>query len=41
MARSIKGAKLVVFPGHTHLVQCERPEAVHATIQAFLDEHRL
>lgn len=41
MQRAIAGSKLVVFPGHTHLVQVEAPDAVHAAIEQFLDEHRL
>ena len=41
MQRAIPGSELVVFPGHTHLVQVEQPEAVHATIEAFLRRHGL
>jgi 3-oxoadipate enol-lactonase len=41
MQRAIPNSELVVFPGHTHLVQVETPDAVHATIEAFLAEHRL
>lgn len=41
MQRAIAGSKLVVFPGHTHLVQVEAPGAVHAAIEQFLEEHRL
>jgi len=36
MQRAIPGSELVVFPGHTHLVQVEQPHAVHAAIDAFL-----
>ncbi|MBL0219345.1 MAG: alpha/beta hydrolase [Myxococcales bacterium] len=36
MQRAISGSELVVFPGHTHLVQVEQPQAVHAAIDAFL-----
>ncbi|MEO7729492.1 MAG: alpha/beta hydrolase [Kofleriaceae bacterium] len=41
MQRAIPGSELVVFPGHTHLVQVETPDAVHATIEAFLARHAL
>jgi pimeloyl-ACP methyl ester carboxylesterase len=41
MQRAIAGSELVVFPGHTHLVQVEAPAAVHAAIDAFLRAHRL
>src|SRR5690606_2859878 len=41
MHRAIAGSELVVFPGHTHLVQVESPDAVHATIDDFLARHRL
>ncbi len=41
MQRAIPGSELVVFPGHTHLVQVEHPEAVHAAIDAFLRAHAL
>ncbi|MBK9034538.1 MAG: alpha/beta hydrolase [Myxococcales bacterium] len=41
MQRAIPGSRLVVFPGHSHLVQVERPADVHATIDAFLADHRL
>jgi pimeloyl-ACP methyl ester carboxylesterase len=33
--------KLVVYPGHSHLVQVERPDEVHAEIDRFFDEHGL
>ena len=36
MQRAIPGSELVVFPGHTHLVQVEQPHAVHTAIDAFL-----
>jgi len=38
MHRRIAGSRLVVFPGHTHLVQVERPREVHAVIDEFLAE---
>jgi len=38
MHRQITGSRLVVFPGHTHLVQVERPREVHAAIDEFLAE---
>jgi len=38
MHRLIAGSRLVVFPGHTHLVQVERPREVHAVIEDFLAE---
>ena len=41
MHRAIVGSRLVVFPGHSHLVQVERPADVHAAIDGFLAEHRL
>ncbi len=41
MHRAIAGSELVVFPGHTHLVQVESPDAVHATIDDFLKRHAL
>jgi pimeloyl-ACP methyl ester carboxylesterase len=36
MHRLIAGSRLVVFPGHSHLVQVEKPREVHAAIQEFL-----
>ena len=39
--RAIAGSELVVFAGHSHLVQVERPREVHATIERFLAHHRL
>ncbi|HET9626318.1 MAG TPA: alpha/beta hydrolase [Kofleriaceae bacterium] len=41
MQRAIAGSELVVFPGHTHLVQVEDPDAVHAAIDGFLARHAL
>jgi pimeloyl-ACP methyl ester carboxylesterase len=41
MLRLIPTARLRVFPGHSHLVQLERPAAVHAAIDEFLDEFDL
>ena len=35
------GSRLEVFEGHSHLVQVERPDAVHAVISSFLAEHGL
>jgi len=36
MQRAIEGSELVVFPGHSHLVQVEQPRELHAAIDAFL-----
>jgi pimeloyl-ACP methyl ester carboxylesterase len=41
MHRLIRGSTLVVFPGHSHLVQVEKPREVHAVIDAFLAAHGL
>ncbi len=42
MQRSIPGgARLVVYPGHSHLLQVERPDEVHAEIDRFLSENSL
>ncbi len=41
MQRTIPNSKLVVFRGHSHLVQVERPDEVHAAIETFLAEHAL
>jgi pimeloyl-ACP methyl ester carboxylesterase len=41
MQRAIPGSRLVVFRGHTHLVQVEQPREVHAAIDAFLGDHGL
>ena len=36
MHREIRGSRLVVFTGHSHLVQVEKPREVHAAIEQFL-----
>ena len=36
MHRLIRGSRLVVFPGHSHLVQVEKPAEVHAVVEDFL-----
>ena len=41
MHRAIAGSRLVVFPGHSHLVQVEKPREVHAAVNQFLAEHGL
>jgi len=41
MQRAIPGSRLVVFPGHSHLVQVEQPAEVHAAIDRFLADHAL
>lgn len=41
MRDAIPGSKLVVFPGHSHLVQVEKPREVHDAIGAFLRTHSL
>jgi pimeloyl-ACP methyl ester carboxylesterase len=41
MQRAIRGSELVVFAGHTHLVQVEKPAEVHAAIDKFLQRHGL
>jgi pimeloyl-ACP methyl ester carboxylesterase len=41
MHRAIPNSQLVVFPGHSHLVQVEQPDAVHAAIDDFFAAHRL
>lgn len=41
MQRTIPGSQLVVFPGHSHLVQVEKPAEVHAAIDRFLADHSL
>lgn len=41
MQAAIPDSKLVVFRGHSHLVQVERPREVHAAIEAFLRDHGL
>jgi pimeloyl-ACP methyl ester carboxylesterase len=37
----IRNSELVVFPGHSHLVQVEKPHEVHAAIDDFLRRHAL
>lgn len=41
MHELVPGSKLVVFPGHSHLVQVEKPREVHLAIDDFLREHGL
>lgn len=41
MQRAIPNSELVVFPGHSHLVQVEKPEEVHAAIEDFLHDRGL
>ena len=41
MQRASPNSELVVFPGHTHLVQVERPAEVHAAIDEFLQRNGL
>jgi pimeloyl-ACP methyl ester carboxylesterase len=41
MQRAIPNSELVVFAGHSHLVQVERPAEVHAAIERFLAAHEL
>jgi pimeloyl-ACP methyl ester carboxylesterase len=36
MHRAVAGSKLLVVPGHSHLVQVERPQLVHRAIAEFL-----
>jgi pimeloyl-ACP methyl ester carboxylesterase len=36
MHREIRGSRLIVFTGHSHLVQVEKPREVHAAIEDFL-----
>jgi pimeloyl-ACP methyl ester carboxylesterase len=36
MHSRIVGSRLVVYPGHSHLVQVERPDDIHAEIDSFL-----
>lgn len=38
MQRLIPRSKLVVFKGHSHLVQVEKPREIHAVIERFLAE---
>jgi pimeloyl-ACP methyl ester carboxylesterase len=37
--RAIAGSRLSVYPGHSHLLQVERPGDVHVEIAQFLGEH--
>lgn len=41
MRDTIPGSDLVVFSGHSHLVQVEKPREVHAAIDEFLAKHQL
>ena len=41
MARAIPGSELVVFAGHSHLVQVEIPDQVHGAIDRFLRARQL
>lgn len=41
MHAAVPGSELVVFPGHSHLVQVEKPREVHAAIDTFLRKHAL
>lgn len=41
MQRAIANSELVVFPGHSHLVQVEKPDEVHAAIEDFLHDRGL
>ena len=41
MRDAIPNGELVVFSGHTHLVQVENPHEVHAAIDDFFRRHRL
>lgn len=41
VSRAGAPARLVVYPGHSHLVQVERPDDVHGEIERFLAEHAL
>jgi len=41
MCAAIPDARLVVFPGHSHLQQLEKPRELHAAVDAFLADHRL
>jgi pimeloyl-ACP methyl ester carboxylesterase len=40
MHHAVRGSELVIFPGHSHLVQVEKPAEVHAVIDRFLDRGR-
>jgi pimeloyl-ACP methyl ester carboxylesterase len=41
MQHAIPDSELVVFPGHSHLVQVEKPAAVHEAIDRFLTSRKL
>lgn len=41
MQQAVPNSELVVFPGHSHLVQVEKPREVHAAIDDFLQRHTL
>lgn len=41
MQELVRGSELVVFPGHSHLVQVEKPREVHDAIADFLSRHGL
>jgi pimeloyl-ACP methyl ester carboxylesterase len=41
MRRRIAGSSLHVVRGHSHLAQVERPDEVHAVVDAFLARHAL
>ncbi len=41
MQQQVRGSELVVFPGHSHLVQVEKPREVHDAIADFLSRHAL
>jgi pimeloyl-ACP methyl ester carboxylesterase len=41
MQQQIAGSRLVVYPGHSHLLQVERPDDVHAEIERFFAENHL
>lgn len=41
MAEEVATSELVVFPGHSHLVQVEKPREVHAAIDDFLERNAL
>lgn len=40
-ARLVKGSKMVVLPGCSHLANCEKPELYNAVIQRFLHKAKL
>jgi pimeloyl-ACP methyl ester carboxylesterase len=41
MQRAVPGSELIVFRGHSHLVQVEKPREVHAAIDEFLSRRGL